>query len=138
MIGAMNWLSSWCCMASPRWVVKKSRAWKPTKLPRMIAWLRWASGAGRDDTATEGAGVRAARTRELSAICPGSDIAPIDLPSFAACSLTKRARCLAVIGTKRWLYSTGGPDRYGFHRGPDQGATEGPRHHRGAAKRPLR
>src|ERR1700737_3625654 len=124
MIGALNSLSSWCCNASPRWGVKKSSAWKPTRVARMVGWLRWASRRGRDDTATEATGVRAARRRELSAICPGSDIAAIGLSIFAARNLTKRARCLAVIRAKRWLYSCGGPDRHGFHRRPDQRATE--------------
>src|ERR1700682_1418534 len=62
----------------------------------------------------------------------------IGLSIFATPNLTTRARCLAVIGAKRWLYSTGGADRYGFHRGPDPRATAGLRHHCGPAQRSLR
>src|SRR6202521_604570 len=138
MIGAMRWLSSTCSRERPKWVVSESSAWKPISPPRMMAWLSWTSRDGRGDTETEATGTKAARRRELSAICPGSDIAPIDLPSFASCNLTKRGRCLAVIGTKRWLYSTARMDRYGRGGGPDQGATAGRRHERGAAQRPLR
>src|SRR6202022_3986401 len=62
----------------------------------------------------------------------------IGLSIFATPNLTKRARCLAVIGPNRWIYSTRGADRYGFHRGSDSGATTGGRHHRGPAQRSLR
>src|ERR1700694_4216376 len=62
----------------------------------------------------------------------------IGLSIFATPNLTTRARCLAVIGAKRWLYSTGGADRYGCHRGPDPRATASLRHHCGPAQRSFR
>src|ERR1700682_6155333 len=62
----------------------------------------------------------------------------IGLSIFATPNLTTRARCLPVIGANRWLYSTCGADRYGFHRGLNPGATTVGRHHRCPAQCSLR
>src|SRR5712691_1225385 len=79
-----------------------------------------------------------ALSRAPTATCPGSAIASIGLSSFAAPNLTKPGRCPTVISTNRWLYSTGGPDRYGFDRGPHARTAAGRWYHGGAAQRPLR